>query len=657
MLVNRVQHVIVGTAGHIDHGKTSLVRQLTGIDTDRLPEEKLRGISIDLGFAHWEADGFQFGLVDVPGHERFIKNMVAGATGIDLCLLVVAADDGVMPQTREHLEIMDLLGVRTGLCVITKTDLVAPEYVDLVRAEIAEVTAGTFLAGCPIVPVSCVTGTGVASLKAAIQEVASRFAWPQPGELFRMPIDRVFSVPGHGTVVTGTVLGGEIRKGDVVDLLPAGKKVRIRGVQNHGADCELSGARQRTAVNLASVKLDEVSRGDELAAPGFARPSTRMLVSLRALQTSPIVLKDRLLLQLHLGTRETPARISLRGTQLSPGETAYAELRLPTPVVAGYGQRFILRRRSPMRTIAGGVILDPFLEPRRRIRNLAELGAARATPDSLERLSQFLSECELVADSPLEAAWRCGIPVSQYGRLVQSLVERGDVLRNSSGGSSVLVHHQRFETLTAAVLRRIAEEIARNQPRRTMPERQLRTACSSIARADLLEAVFSRLVESRQLVQIGGNLGLAEGRVQLTRQQATTWAHILGAITNAGLSPPTQKELANELKQKPEQLADLLRLGVEDGVLVRVADGLFIAADALREAPLRCRQLLEQASGATVSQLAAAWGVSRKYAVPLSEYFDSQYITVRKGDLRRAGPKFEAAVSAKSVSNSQETSP
>lgn len=657
MLVKHVHHVIVGTAGHIDHGKTSLVKQLTGIDTDRLPEEKLRGISIDLGFAHWEAGGFQFGLVDVPGHERFIKNMVAGATGIDMCLLVVAADDGVMPQTREHLEIMDLLGVRTGLCVITKTDLVAPEYVDLVRAEIAEVTAGTFLAGCPIVPVSCVTGTGVANLKATIQEVAGRFAWPPPGELFRMPIDRVFSVPGHGTVVTGTVLRGEIRKGDVVDLLPAGLKVRIRGVQNHGTDSELSGARQRTAVNLAGVKLEEVSRGDELAAPGFVRPSTRLLVSLRALKTSPIVLKDRLLLQLHLGTRETPARISLKGVPLSPGETAYAELRLKAPVVAEYGQRFILRRRSPMRTIAGGVILDPFLEPRRRIKNLAALGSARATPDTLERLSQFLSECELVNDSPLEAAWRCGIPPSQYAGLVQTLVERGDVRRISSGGSSVLVHQQRLETLTAAVLRKIGEEIARNQPRRTMPARQLQTACSSIARADLLPAVFDRLVKAGQLVQIGGNLGLAEGRVQLTRQQSATWAHLLAAITKAGLSPPTLKEFASELKQKPEQVADLLRLGVEDGVLVRVAEGLFIAAEVLREAPLRCRQLLEEASGATISQLAAAWGVSRKYAVPLSEYFDSQYITVRQGDRRFAGPKFEAAASAKPVSDSQETSP
>jgi selenocysteine-specific elongation factor len=639
MPVQRVQRLIIGTAGHIDHGKTSLVKQLTGIDTDRLPEEKLRGISIDLGFAHWEADGFQFGLVDVPGHERFIKNMVAGVTGIDLCLLVVAADDGVMPQTREHLEIMDLLGVRTGLVVITKTDLVDPEYVDLVREEIVELAAGTFLAGVPIVPVSCVTGAGLPELKSAIRKVACDYAWPSAGESFRMPIDRVFTVPGHGTVVTGTVLGGEIRKGDVVELLPAGQRVRIRGVQNHGADSGLSGARQRTAVNLASVKLHEVTRGDELTAIGFARPSTRLLVNLRTLSTSPIVLRDRLLLNLHLGTRETSARISLKGLQLQPGETAYAELRLKAPVVAEFGQRFILRRNSPMQTIAGGVILDPFLEPRRRIKNLQTFGAARDTTDSLQRLSQFLAERDLVDSSALEADWRCGIPPSRYARLVASLVQRGEVHQVSSGGTPLMVHQRRFEALCAAVLRKITSEIARNQPRRTMPAGQLRTACSSIAEAHLLDAVLGRLIQSRQLVQVGPNLGLADGRAQLTRQQALTWAHIQQAVTNGGLSPPTLKELATELGQKPEQLAELLRLGVEDGILIRVSEGLFYSAEALHDAHLRCRQLLQQQGGATVSQLAASWGVSRKFAVPLSEYLDSQGITVRQGDLRQAGPQ------------------
>jgi selenocysteine-specific elongation factor len=651
--VSRVQHVIVGTAGHIDHGKTSLVRQLTGIDTDRLPEEKRRGISIDLGFAHWEADEFQFGLVDVPGHERFIKNMVAGVTGIDLCLLVVAADDGVMPQTREHLEIMDLLGVRTGLTVITKIDLVAPEYVELVRDEISELTAETFLAGCPILPVSCVTGAGIPELKAAIKDLAGHFAWPAPRELFRMPIDRVFTVPGHGTVVTGTVMGGSVHKGDIVELWPAGQatgqKIRIRGVQNHGADNELSGARQRTAINLAGVKLQDVSRGDELAMPGFTRPSNRILVRLHALHTSPIVLKDRLLLQLHLGTRECPARISLKGAQLLPGDKGYAELRLPDPVVAEYGQRFILRRRSPMRTIAGGAILDPFVEPRRRIKDLEAYGIARDTTDNRERLSQFLAEGGVVDSSPLEAAWRCGISTSQYPDLVQTLVKQGELRRISSGGSAMLVHRRRIEKLTAAVLRRVAAEIERHQPRRTMPAGDLRTACGSIARADLLDAILSQLIESGKLVRIGANLGLAEGRAQLTRQQAGTLAQILETIANAGRSPPTLKELANQLQQKPGQIDELLRLGVEDGMLIRVADGLFLSVAAVDDTRARCCRLIKQTGGATVSQLAAAWEVSRKYAVPLAEYFDSEQVTVRKGDLRHAGPNFDKGASGQAA--------
>ena len=259
------QHVIIGTAGHIDHGKTRLVGRLTGIITDRLPEEKARGISIDLGFAHWQTDDFQFGVVDVPGHERFVKNMVAGATGVNLALLVVAADDSVMPQTREHLEIMDLLGVRTGAVVITKTDLVEPDFVELVEADIEELVQGTFLEGCPIVPVSSETGAGIDELKATIDRLAREIDWSAAQDVFRMPVDRVFSITGHGSVVTGSALSGEVHGGDILDLLPEGREVRVRSVQSHGTGVEEGGARQRTAVNLAGLKVDELARGMELA--------------------------------------------------------------------------------------------------------------------------------------------------------------------------------------------------------------------------------------------------------------------------------------------------------------------------------------------------------------------------------------------------------
>ncbi|MBS0264262.1 MAG: selenocysteine-specific translation elongation factor [Planctomycetes bacterium] len=638
-----MQHIIVGTAGHIDHGKTSLVRQLTGIDTDRLPEEKQRGISIDLGFAHWESDGCAFGLVDVPGHERFIKNMVAGVTGIDLCLLVIAADDGVMPQTREHLEIMDLLGVRAGLVVVTKTDLVSREYVDLVREEISELTLGTFLDGSPVVPVSCLNGTGIPELKLAIQQLARQMTWPSRDDLFRMPIDRVFSIAGHGTVVTGTVMRGTIHKGDVVDLWRIGcaepAEVRIRGVQNHGLDHEESGSRQRTAINLAGIKLQDVQRGDELSSPGFTKPSRRMLVRLRVLKSAPISIKDRMPLQLHLATRETPVRLRVAGGRLAPGEIAYAELRLPEAVIAEYGQRFILRRRSPARTIAGGVILDPALEPRRRIKDLSAYGTLRDNPDELQRLSQFLAGCDVVDSSPLTAAWRCGIALDTYARRVQELLQRGELLKVTSS-PTLLIHRDRFQTVMTAMLRRISQEIARRQPRRTIPVRDIRAACAEIAPPAVLEAAQSHLLQSGKLIRIGTNLGLSEGRAKLTKQQSATLANLLEAITQAGLAPPTAKELAVSLQQPPKQLQELLSLCVEDNVLCRIGEGLYLTAEALDEAQTRCCRLLEQAGNVTVSQLAGAWNVSRKYAIPLAEYFDACQVTARQGDLRQRGPKF-----------------
>ena len=338
------KHILIGTAGHIDHGKTRLVGKLTGINTDRLPEEQARGISIELGFAHFEQDGIQFGVVDVPGHERFVKNMVAGATGVNLAMLVIAADDGVMPQTREHLEIMQLLGIPAGLIALTKIDLVEPDYVELVAADIADLLKGTFLEGCPIVPVSSETGAGLDELKQTLVRIARDVELPESLELFRMPIDRVFSVAGHGTVVTGSVMSGSATAGETLELLPQQREVRVRGVQHHGQQADNAAARQRTAINLAGVKTEEVVRGMELASIGYLLPTKRMLVELRNLSSSPLVLKDRLVFNLHLGTCEVLARINLKGRTLVPGETGFAELRTKEPIVAAHGQRFILRR-------------------------------------------------------------------------------------------------------------------------------------------------------------------------------------------------------------------------------------------------------------------------------------------------------------------------
>ena len=284
--------ILLGTAGHIDHGKTRLVGRLTGIDTDRLPEEKARGISIDLGFAHFETGGFRFGVVDVPGHERFVRNMVAGATGFNVALLVVAADDGVMPQTREHLEIMDLLGISAGLVAVTKIDVVDPDLVELAQLDVEESVAGTFLEGAPVIPVSSETGEGLDTLKATLLEVCQGITLPETLPLFRMAIDRVFSITGHGTVLTGSVVSGDVHAGDTLQLWPEGRELRVRSVEHHGEQSDQAGSRQRTAINLAGLKHEDVSRGCELATPGYLQTTRRLLVDLRVLSSSPIPLKE-----------------------------------------------------------------------------------------------------------------------------------------------------------------------------------------------------------------------------------------------------------------------------------------------------------------------------------------------------------------------------
>jgi selenocysteine-specific elongation factor len=657
-----VQHVLIGTAGHIDHGKTRLVGRLTGVMTDRLPEEKARGISIDLGFAHWESGGYRFGVVDVPGHERFVKNMVAGATGVNLALLVVAADDSVMPQTREHLEIMDLLGVRTGVVAITKIDLVAdaagvgteagsfrhvePELVELVREEIEDLVAGTFLEGKPIVAVSSETGEGIEELRDAVARAADQIEWPESREVFRLPIDRVFSLPGHGTIVTGSALCGDVHAGDTLELLPRQQAVRVRSVESHGSGIAEGGERQRTAVNLAGVKADELDRGMELATPGYLQPSNRLVVELRLLSSSPIALKDRLEVNLHLGTAEVPARVILKGRIVKPGETAFAELRTHEPIVAAYGQRFILRRTSPAITIAGGKVVDPFVPPERRIRNLPDYAESAGAANAVGRLSFLLSHEDTAEITPMRAASRTGILIANFESLCDELKSRKLLIPLGSGPRTRWIHKDRLDALSASVMRAIRAELEKHQPRRSLPRNTLATACREITGPDLLDAVFEHLLSSGALLKRGVNIGPADAQVQLTKRQRQTVDAVLAAIAAAGLMPPTEKELSAQTGLAPAELEQLLNLCREDGLLLRVGDAFHYTPENLERARSVCADHLRGHGRATMSELREAWGVTRKFSVPLSEHFDALGVTVRDGDVRTAGPRVSEPLSS-----------
>ncbi len=632
------KHIIIGTSGHIDHGKTSLVRRLTNTNTDRLPEEKARGISIDLGFASWSDGGFQFGVIDVPGHEKFVRNMVAGATGMNLGMLVVAADDSVMPQTREHLEIMDLLGLETGLIAVTKIDLVDPDFVEFVTEDVRELVKGTFLEGCPIIPVSSETGDGFETLRSTLLEMAGQVSAIADQPVFRMPIDRVFSVTGHGSIVTGSVLSGAVAAGETIELLPEQREVRVRSVQNHGSSADDSGARQRTAINLAGVKTEELNRGQELCTPGSLVPSNRLIVDVKCLSSSPIDLKDRIELSLHLGTTEVPVRLLCGKEPVSVGTRRFVELRSKEPIIATWGQRFILRRVSPAVTVGGGTVIDPGVAPLKRLRSITEHVAGVTSDSEAERLAGFLRHVDAVPKDPYVAMRRAGVASDRYQELVDSLKESGVLQNVGRGDSQVLMHGDRRTAVAKAVLRTIGETIEKQQPRRSLPEQTLVTACRGIAETVVVQTIIQDLIGSKSLVRVGSNLGLADGQVKLTKKQSAARNQMLEAIQAAGLAPPTKKELSALTGQKPDDVATLLNLCEEDQLVVRVSDDFVFTPDAMELARQKCAEAMTD-KGLTLAQIRDAWEVTRKFAVPMCEWFDSHELTKRQDDVRVAGAK------------------
>ena len=629
-----LRHVLLGTAGHIDHGKTSLVHALTGIQTDRLPEEQARGISIELGFAHFREGDVQFHVVDVPGHERFIRQMTAGAAGIDLALLVVAADDGVMPQTREHLDILRLLGVSRGVVALTKTDLVDRELVELARDDVARLLADTPLDSAPIIPVSSKTGEGLAELRRALAMVAGTLPPRPTGGLFRMPIDRVFSVAGHGTVVTGSVLSGSVHPGETLEWLPSQVPVRVRGVQEYGAAIELSGVGRRCAINLAGVRDLAIERGDEVATPGFLQPSTRLLVEVTTLESAAEPVADRLSARLHLGTAEVPVRVARRGPPIEPGTRGFVELRLQHPVVAAWGQRFILRRLSPAQTMAGGVILDPGMGPQVRLAQLDDQGRWRNDPNPRVRLSHWWSRQDTIELNPLVSAWNVGIDPQQFPQLVADFKESGEM--RALPGNAGWVHRERLGALADRMLGRIRTTVVARQPRRSLPRGVLLNACQNLAAAPLLELAWKELLTREQVVMVGSNFGPADLQVELSRVQRALLRNVVQKIADGGLAPPTEKELAAALEVLPGPLQAILTVLVEDERLVPLGNGFYYLPETLERAREICVARLTQGP-ATVSELREAWGVSRKHGIPLCEYFDAQGVTVRAGDLRKLG--------------------
>ncbi|HEX6941183.1 MAG TPA: selenocysteine-specific translation elongation factor [Longimicrobiales bacterium] len=630
-----MRKLILGTAGHIDHGKTTLVRALTGVDTDRLAEEKRRGITIDLGFARLAlADGTELGIVDVPGHEAFVRNMLAGATGIDLVLLVVAADEGVMPQTREHLAIVDLLGVRGGVVAVTKRDLVDAEWLALVLADTRDQLRDSPFADAPIVPVSATTGEGMDALLAALATAAAAVGERRADDLARLPVDRVFSARGTGTVVTGTLWSGRIERDATVRILPAGRSARVRGIQVHGEEVERAEAGRRVAVALAGIERDEVARGDVLVADPAWAPSRMLTVRLRVLDDSKWEIRPRQRVRFHLGTAEVMGRVALLGcTRLGAGESGWAQLRLEEPVVARAGDRFVIRSYSPVTTIGGGTVAEPLPTKRKR---LAEHDA--------ERFAAVLSgsPTDAVLARIDDAGWR-GAPIDALpvttphppAAVAEALA------RLEADGRIVRVGDRGFPAEAAdrgrAVLLDAVDEYHAAHPLEPGIGREaLRRALPAAAPAALGEWILERLLADGTLVGRGGAVARAEFRHQLSADQRSARDRLLALLTAGGLTPPTLGELPRELAEHPD-LRAILRLLEEEGAIVAVSADLYFARAALQDAIQAVRRNLAGREGLGPAEFKAALPLSRKYLIPLLEYFDRNGITARRGD-RRAVP-------------------
>jgi len=629
-----MKSIIVGTAGHIDHGKTALVKALTGIDADRLEEEKRRGITIDIGFAHLElpaptGEKLRLGFVDVPGHERFVRNMLAGVGGIDLVLLVIAADEGVKPQTREHFDICHLLSIRRGITVLTKSDAVDPETLDVVRLEVEDFLRGSFLdpAQAPVVAVSSLTGTGLDELKRALVQAALEVTPRESNALARLPIDRVFTMKGFGTVVTGTLVSGTIRKEEELEVFPLGRRVRVRGAQVHGHSADKAVAGQRTALNLAGASTEELGRGMTLAPPNTFRATDRIHVSL-ALLPSAKPLKERARVHLHAFTSETVAEVRLFDKkQVSPGETALAELRMDDPALLLPGDRFIMRQFSPVVTIGGGVVLDAALMPKlketvQRFLEVLDKGNPEAVVEA--RIARRGIAGLTLAQAIAETGWT---KESIESRLVEAILGKR-VLR--FGG--LLAHRPAVETLKAAMVRLVDEFHQKNPLVPGMGRSALEE--SSNASPVLLAAVLDLLVKEKRLALSGEVVHLPGRGVVMKDDEAESKKTIEDAFASAGLQVPALYQVIAGLKVDKVRAQKIVTLLLRDKLLVKISDELVFHHTALASLRNKLAAYKTKSAKIDVAQFKDMTGVSRKYAIPLLEYLDRERVTKRVGDAR-----------------------
>lgn len=632
-----MRHIVIGTAGHIDHGKTALVKALTGIDTDRLKEEKERGISIELGFAFLRlAAGTTLGIVDVPGHERFVKTMLAGVGGIDLVILVIAADEGVMPQTREHLHICELLGIRRGLVALTKKDLVDPEWLELVQEEVRAFLAGTFLQEAPIIPVSALTGEGLGELRDELARLSAESHPRRRDGVARLPIDRVFTIRGFGTVVTGTLWSGSLAVGDEVAILPKDLHSRVRRLQVHNENMERASAGQRAAVNLPGLETEQIERGDLLCLPDTLRVSTSLEATLALLPDAPRSVANRTRVRFHLGTAEILARvIILDREKVNPGEEAYVHLRLERPTAAMLHDRYVLRSYSPATTIGGGIILDPCPPPKRRRRpevvahlKILEQGSSR---DRLLELLKSSSTFPLTLSTLRSVA---SLDAESLAEHMQQLLAEGRVITHKGREGETYLHREVYEDLRETIVGLLKQFHAQQPLREGISKEELRSRLGRGVSPSLFAQLLNDLMEGGAVTQDRDRVRLTAHQPRLSPAEAALTQRLETLYRKAALQPPTADAAFKEVgADRRSAQAVFFRL-VEQGTLVKIKNDLYLHRETYEQVKARVLAYLAQHSSISVPTFKDLLGLTRKHAIPYLEHFDQIKLTRRAGDER-----------------------
>ena len=621
-----MKQVVIGLAGHIDHGKTALVKALTGVNTDSLTEEQKRGMTIDIGFAFLDEN---ITLIDVPGHEKFVKNMMAGVSGVDVALLVIAADDGVMPQTKEHFEILNLLNIPVGVIAINKIDLADDDWLDLVELDISELVQSSFMENAPILKVSAETGDGVEELKATLLDICTSVPEKQDRGIFRLHVDRVFSMKGYGTVVTGTVNSGSLKAGDTVEILPGEIKTKVRGLQSHSHDVQMVKTGDRAAINLQGVEKKQITRGSQIAEPGYIQSINEVGVKLQLLSSSrkPIVQNQRI--RIHLGTQEVMARVALtKGKSLKPGDGCPALLRLEHPLVATRGDKFIIRSFSPVVTIGGGEILEVLIEEKWKVLK-GKLQSLFDSPNS-QQLLQLVQQEGAKPMTLEKLQYRLGISIEQINKIVEENEAFFWLVHKQ--GKWILTHEQ-WDELQNRVQKFINEYHKKNPFQAGAQKEEIRQNLD--CEENILDALLQKMQDEKTIIQEGKVWHSPKFKVTLSNEEDALQSNLLSQLNEEGFTSSNLSQLSKKTGNSKDKLMRLLAIAEQQGKLLRINGNLMFTQTNLLKLQKKVAQHFSNHSEMSVSEFKELAETSRKYAVPLLEYFDKKKITFREGNFRK----------------------